>query len=166
MGHGTDSLGRGYRTGFRSRCTDNRALPSSEWATWPEQVPLYVDRLRGVTIEQRDAIEVIQRLDSDRTLFYVDPPYPLSTRSSARSNHGYRHEMTDDAHRGLAEVLRAAEGMVVLSGYPCDLYDQELYSDWTRYECQAVADHAAARTEVVWLNEACLNAQRQQRLIA
>lgn len=165
MGHGSDSVGRGYRTGFRCKDSEGRALPSKEWATWPEQAPLFCARLRGVAIENRDALEVIARLDSADTLFYVDPPYPMHTRTAAAGKHGYRHEMSDDDHRRLALVLHDVQGMVVLSGYATPLYDDELYPDWARFERATLADGARPRTEVVWLNPACahaLDAQRRQ----
>lgn len=164
MGHGSDTIGRGYRTGFRSKASDSRALPSNEWAGWPEQVPLFVERLRGVTIEQRDAREIIARLDSPRTLFYLDPPYPFSTRTSARTKHGYRHEMQDDEHRDLARLVRSVLGMVVISGYPCSLYDSELFPDWERHERPHLADGARIRTEVVWLSPSCSAALATMRI--
>jgi DNA adenine methylase len=70
--------------------------------------------------------------------------------------------MTDDDHRHLADCLRKAKGMVVLSGYPSTLYDKELYPDWIRHERRHMADHAKVRTEVVWLNPACAAALEQQ----
>jgi len=168
MGQGSDAITKGFRTGFRCalRNRDNRGLPSHEWADWPTQIPEFVERLQGVAIECCGARDIIPRLDSPETLFYVDPPYPLSTRSGSSSKHGYKFEMTDEQHRDLARLLKDCEGMVVLSGYPCALYDDELYAGWTRHECGAWADRGAQRVEVVWLNEACAEAQRQQRLIA
>ena len=163
MGHGSDSIGRGYRTGFRCKSSDSRALPSQDWAGWPKEIPAFVARLRGVAIENRDAVEIIERLDSPGTLFYVDPPYPKHTRSSSAGKHGYRHELDDDGHRRLAQCLHAVDGMVVLSGYHCDLYDIDLYTDWQRHERAHLADGALPRTEVVWLNQACAAALDRQR---
>ena len=54
----------------------------------------------------------------------------------------------DDDHRALAAVLKAVKSMVVLSGYGCDLYDRELYPDWTRVQKDATADGARRRTEL------------------
>lgn len=167
MGHGSDSATRGCRTGFRSKLTDGRALPAYEWATWADAIPTFTHRLSGVLIEQRDAIEVIQRMDADGTLFFVDPPYMHSTRSAltgrSAKTHGYRHEMTDEDHQDLAAVLHSARGMVVLSGYPSGLYDDHLYSNWERHERRHMADGAKARTEVVWLNPACSDALYRSR---
>lgn len=168
MGHGSDSATRSCRTGFRSKQSGSRrALPSIEFATWPDTIPAFTSRLRGVLIENRDAIEVIERLDSPATLIYADPPYCFSTRSSligrSSKTHGYTHEMTDDDHRRLAAALNKACGMVILSGYPSKLYDKELYPTWTRYEKRAMADGGRARTEVIYLNAACNNALELER---
>lgn len=161
MGHGSDSATRSCRTGFRAKC-HSRALPSIEWAKWPDAIPAFTNRLRGVVIEHRDALEVIQRYDTEGTLIYADPPYVFSTRTGIqgrqKSTQGYRHEMIDDEHRKLAEVLHAAKAMVVLSGYPSELYDNDLYADWERYERRHVADGGLFRTEVVWINQACSDA--------
>lgn len=166
MGQGSDSVSSGHRTGFRSslRNQDGGALASHDWADWPSQIPAFVERLQGVTIERCEALQVICRMDSPTTLFYVDPPYLSSTRNPTRK-HGYRHEMTDADHVKLAEVLREAEGMVVLSGYPSALYD-ELYGDWVRRETAATADRGREATEVIWLNPACEAGQRQMELTA
>ncbi len=65
-----------------------------------------------------------------------------------------RHELDDNAHRVLAGVLKGLCGMVVLSGYPCALYDEELFKDWHRVEKEALADGARKRIEVLWFNDA------------
>lgn len=163
MGHGSDSATRSCRTGFRAKCHD-RALPSIEWGAWHEVIPSFTARLRGVLIENRDALEVIGRYDTPDSLAYVDPPYVFSTRSAiagrTRGTQGYRHELDDAQHRALPMALRAFSGMVVLSGYPSDLYDRGLYPDWERFERRHVADGGKQRTEVVWLNPACSEALR------
>src|SRR5690606_30121855 len=123
--------------------------------------PAFVERLQGVVIENRDALEVIRSHDRHDTLHYIDPPYPLATRDAGTD---YRHEMTDDDHRELAAVLRSAKGMVMISGYPCDLYDRELYPDWHRVERQALADGARRRTEVLWISPRTVQKQEQRRL--
>lgn len=154
------------RTGFRNySSTEGRATPATEWRSWPEAFVMIADRLRGVVIEQRDALTVIAEHDSAGTLHYVDPPYVHATRGydAGGSHRGYRFEMTDDAHRLLAPVLHGVRGMVVLSGYACDLYDRELYPDWERHERAHRADGGRKRLEVVWLNPACSAALRRDR---
>jgi len=138
-------------TGFRADSNRSGTTPATDWANYFDCVPKFVERLQGVVIEQRPALDVIRQFDRPDTLHYLDPPYPHSTRQDPR-NDGYRFELTDDEHRDLAAVLHAAEGMVVLSGYACDLYDKELYADWFRVKRPHRSDRAGARTEVLWLN--------------
>ncbi len=165
MGHGSDSATRTCRTGFRSKLSDGRFLPSVEYSTWSDAIPAFTRRLRTVVIENRQATEVIARMDSPSTLIYADPPYLLSTRGKrgGAGSHGFRHEMSDDNHVELAEVLRAAAGMVIVSGYPCTLYDRDLYPDWIRHERKHIADGGRVRKEVVWMNQACANALELER---
>lgn len=154
--HGAQGAGTGYRTGTKSA---HRA-PAQDWAKLPEQFPLWVERLRGVNIESAPALTIIRQNDTPQTLFYCDPPYPKSTRSKkTRPLSAYAHEMTDEQHRELAEGLRAVKGMVIVSGYPCDLYDSELYPDWHRVERDAFAEAGNVRTEVLWINEAAWQAR-------
>ena len=149
---GQSSKGVWQRSGFDTRINDDGYCSRvNALLAAPETVRQYAARLRGVVIENDDAKTIIGRNDSADTLFYIDPPYVEGTRNTSI----YRHDMTDADHCALAEVLRSVCGMVVLSGYPCDLYDRELYHDWERHERAHMADGARPRTEVVWLNPAC-----------
>ncbi len=153
------------RTGFRAKAYRQNQTGPMDWRTYPDEIALFIDRLRGVTIENRDAFEIIQQQDSEDTLFYCDPPYVHSTRTSLLHKGGsndccYAHELSDDDHRALAVILRDVKGMTVISGYPSRLYDQELYPDWQRVSFTAQADGAQARQEVLWLSpNACTRAR-------
>lgn len=158
MGFGSNAHNR--RTGFRANSNRSNTTPAHDWGNYPEQVAAVVSRLRGVVIENRDACEVIAQHDGPDTLHYVDPPYPKSTRRDAGDDYG--HEMGDAQHRALATILHDARGMVVLSGYPCEMYDRDLYRDWYRSSRAALADGAGKRTEVLWLNPAAASRLRPQ----
>lgn len=165
LGRGSDASTRQGKAGFKTLLSDERALSAQAFARWPDCIPMFTERLRGVVVENRPAIEIIEQFDTPGTLIYADPPYLHSTRSALRGNrskkHGYKHEMTDADHRDLASVLHGARGMVVLSGYPSDLY-QELYADWQQHTTSSVADLGTKRTEVVWLNPACSDALERE----
>jgi DNA adenine methylase len=152
-GFGSASTNGEYATGFR--CNSNRSgtTPAHDWQNYPSHIRTFVKRLQGVVIENRLASEVIAQHDSLDTLFYVDPPYPHSTRNMQRGNAAYAVEMDDDQHRELAEQLKTVKGYVILSGYPCKLYDEELYFKWHRVEKKHRADGAKPRTEVLWIND-------------
>lgn len=153
MGFGSNALCRDVKSGFRSNSTRSGTTPAHDWANYPDTLDAVIERLRGVVVESKNAVDIIRQHDGPDTLHYLDPPYPHGTRSARmHGNHGYSHEMTDDQHRELGAVLNDVCGKVVLSGYPCDLYDRELYSDWRRVEKSALADGARRRTEVLWMN--------------
>ncbi len=147
MGFGSN--GHYRRTGFRAVSKQTNTAPAADWAAYPDQLRAVVERLRGVVIMNRPAIEVMKAQDSADTLHYVDPPYQTDTRSDGRPD--YAHEMTDAQHAELLHFLRALEGKVILSGYPSELYDTAL-ADWHRVERKALADGAKERTEVLWMN--------------
>jgi DNA adenine methylase len=151
--HSSTRLGH-HATGFRSNSNRSGTTPAQDWKNLPDAYPAIVDRFRGVVIENRDAIEVLQRHDGEQSLHYVDPPYVHDTRSMFKGGKSaYRHEMDLGAHNALLGVLRGLRGMVVLSGYAHPLYDAAL-DDWRRIEFEAYADGARKRTEVLWINPA------------
>ncbi len=143
----------GESSGFRANSNRSGTTPAQDWRNYPGNIPAMIERLRGVVIEHKDAIDVMQHHDTTDTVHYVDPPYVHDTR--ARGNRvsvkSYKHELSDDQHRALAEVLHGLQGAVMLSGYRCPLYD-ELYADWIRLERNAHADGARDRVEVLWLS--------------
>ena len=169
MGFGSNALARGVVSGFRSNSNRSGTTPARDWRNLPDRLPDIIDRLRGVVIENRDALEVMGRHDGPDTLHYCDPPYVHTTRSGlvrpgSGSAVGYTHEMSDDDHRRFAAGVQSLTGMVIVSGYACDLYDHDLFRTWDRSEIPALADGARDRIEVLWLNEAAAN--QQMRLIA
>lgn len=153
MGFGTAGAS-GQSTGFRSNSNRSGTTPAHDWAHYPDSLRRAVERLRGVVIEDRDAMVCMARHDTPETLHYVDPPYVHSTRSLRTRAPAYRHELADEDHIALLRALRGLVGMVVLSGYSHPLYDDAL-PDWRRIEVAALADGARPRTEVLWLNPAC-----------
>jgi DNA adenine methylase len=158
-GFGSNAHALTRKTGFRGTSNRSGTTPAHDWANYPACIDAFVDRLRGVVIENRDAAVVMAQHDGPDALHYVDPPYVHSTRSMSNPYDleygGYAFEMTDAEHEVLAESLRGLEGMVVLSGYRSALYD-EIFHDWRRVDCRAMADGARERSESLWLNPAAV----------
>jgi DNA adenine methylase len=158
MGFGSAGATKG-RTGFRGFDGSATAHPASAFAQkLPQTILDAMERLRGVVIENLDAFEIIQRYDSEETLFYLDPPYMFSTRSSVNSARKYyRYEMTDEKHVELLDLARNVRGKVVISGYANELYDEAL-KDWHRYSVAATACSAfgaVGRIECLWVSPKC-----------
>lgn len=148
MGQGSNACTRNGKNGFRSKRA-GASSPAHDWVNYPDALRSVIERLRGVTFENRAALDILKRYDSANTLFYVDPPYPHSVRTQGPAS--YRHEMTDEDHAELARALNGVKGMVFVSGYMCDLY-ADLYSGWRRVVRSARADKAVERTECLWIS--------------
>ncbi|MCB8835957.1 DNA adenine methylase [Aurantimonas sp. VKM B-3413] len=166
MGFGSNAAATQHKgansTGFRSNANRSGTTPSMDWRNLPQALPALTERLRGVVIEGKDAIPIMQQHDGASTLHYVDPPYPHATRSRRNpycKKHLYRHEMSDADHGAMLDVLLSLKGMVVVSSYASALYDEALAS-WERTTFETFADGARPRTEVVWSNPAAVAARR------
>jgi DNA adenine methylase len=111
------------------------------------------ERLRQVSLESMPALDVIAKYGvEDEVLLYVDPPYLGTTRGWGDN---YKHELKSaDEHRMLADALHKCAAAVVLSGYPSELYDMELFPSWSRVEIASMTGNGVdrARTEVLWSN--------------
>jgi len=147
MGFGSNSLHQ--KSGFRANSNRSGTTPAHDWMNYPDALRMTIQRLRGVVIENRDAMDCMRHHDTPETLHYADPPYVFSTRKDDKAD--YLHELSDDDHALLAEGLRSLKGMVIVSGYRCDAYD-EFFRDWRRVDRQAMADGAAKRIESLWLS--------------
>ncbi|MEK6237958.1 MAG: DNA adenine methylase, partial [Planctomycetales bacterium] len=100
----------------------------SAWLTAVEGLPAVARRLQRVVVLNDDAVKIIGREDSAKTLFYLDPPYLHETRVTTSD---YECEMTVDEHCRLLDAVGQVQGKVLLSGYPSELYDGVL-KDWNR----------------------------------
>ena len=157
------SQGRGAtlrRTGwrfYRDPAGSTYSMPDYLTA-YAERVPAAAARIHGVSLECRDALEVIADYGQHpNVLLYCDPPYLRTSRNSSN----YRHEMgSEDQHREFVAAVRECRSSVVISGYHSPLYD-DLLADWHRSEFAAwtgngVRDGSTKidgeRTEVLWGN--------------
>ena len=131
-----------------------------------KNLPEAVERIRHVVIENDDAFNCLKKFDGPDTLFYCDPPYYPNTRSDTR----YRFELTKGKHYDLLQLLNKLEGMVILSGYNCGIYETNL-KDWGSKAIETVSfatpqtkvsglqgegglKEGQARREYIWYNKA------------
>ena len=145
MGHGFKTY---QKTGFKIDVyARERSYCVACWNRLPEDIKAAADRLKGVQIENQPAIDVIRKFNHDNVLIYADPPYLLDTRGGKQ----YRYEMNEQDHLDLLEALKQHKGFVILSGYPHEMYDQEL-KGWSRITKKSYNQNSDRRTEVLWCN--------------
>lgn len=157
MGFGSAGATKGH-TGFRIDTKREYGTAQHLWSTYPAAVAAAGQRMTGVLIENRPAIDVMQAHDAPDTLHFVDPPYVHGTRVMTGSRRTYKHELSDFDHVQLLDALLDLEGSVVLCGYPSELYDERL-AGWIQHSTDArisAGRGTALRKEVVWLNPACV----------
>ena len=110
------------------------SMKTSGWLTKTAMFKQWHDRIKRVTIENDDALNVIKYWDSENTVFYLDPPYVNETRRSGE----YSHEIDDNYHHKLIELLLTISGDAVLSGYPHPIYDALEKAGWQIYEKKVI----------------------------
>lgn len=161
----TQSIGAklGNKSGWRNHKQLKIGGTACKWGSICDTIGLAAERLRGdpthlIMIENKDAMSLISEHNSKDDLLYLDPPYVRDTRKSGRL---YKHEMTDDQHQKMLELVQNSKAHVVISGYDCKLYDHML-SGWNKYKTMTHTTSAALATEVLWTNFE--PEQRQQKL--
>lgn len=146
MGHGFRTNGGkvGWKNDVQGR---EKAYAAQDWINLPAKIMLAAERLRGVQIENQQAVDLIQRFNYSNVLIYADPPYVLSTRHGKQ----YRHEMDNRQQADLLDVLLDHKGPVLLSGYDNKLYNDRLQG-WHREEIERRSQANTVKKEVLWMN--------------
>lgn len=94
-----------------------------------ENLPDVVERLRQVQIENLDIIELLNKYDTEDTLFYLDPPYVAKTRVA---DDVYDKEMPIEKHQELVDKILILKGKVIMSGYDNEVYDKLVQHGWRK----------------------------------
>ena len=145
MAHGFKTY---QKTGFKIDVyARERSYCVSYWNRLPADLLDAAGRLKGVQIENQNALDLIRKFNHDNVLIYADPPYLLETRGGKQ----YRHEMNEQDHLDLLDALKQHKGSVILSGYPSEMYEREL-AGWGRISRKSYNQNAELRTEVLWCN--------------
>ena len=118
---GTDS----YNQGFCVRYTKNGGHAATRWRSAVDSIPAWHERLRNVTILNRDAFGLLDRIeDAKGVAVYCDPPY------IEKASH-YVYDFEAIEHERLALALKRFKKTRVVVSY----YEHEdvrsLYDGWT-----------------------------------
>ena len=145
MGHGFKT---NTKTGFKIDTFGREAAYCVKcWNRLPADLLEAAGRLKGVQIENQNALDLIHKFNHGNVLIYADPPYLMETRCCKQ----YRHEMTEQDHVDLLNALKQHKGPVILSGYPSEMYDRELCG-WSVIHRKSYNQNAEQRAEVLWCN--------------
>ena len=143
-----------FATLSRNRVRRNMNEQASSWLTAIDGLPQIHERLKRVVILNRDALDVLQQQSGDNTLFYLDPPYVSSTRVATSA---YQHEMSDQDHHRLVEVILMCKGKVMLSGYPNAIYQRLESAGWDTFDFHVTKASSSQKSkpkaiERIWAN--------------
>lgn len=153
-------LCKDFATMSKSRTRRGMNEQVSQWLGAIEGLPEVHERLKRVVILNADALRIIDKMDHPDTWFYLDPPYPHSTRTDTQSYGKY--ECNNQHHYDLLAILADEnfQGKFVLSGYHCQEYDDVAsVCDWRCVE-QRIDNKASSAaikptmTECLWMNYA------------
>jgi len=89
--------------------------------------------------------------DQQDTFIYVDPPYPIHTRSSDTR---YKYELSDDEHLDLLRTLHSyQDAKIAISTYPNDIYYEYFLGrdNWRFIEFESQTRGGKA-IEQLWMN--------------
>jgi len=146
QGHGFRT--NGYKVGWKNDVQGRERMYALwNWYRLPEWIIEIAERLRCVQIENRPALEVIERFNYTNVFMYLDPPYVLGTRTAKQ----YKCEMSDGDHEELLKTILQSKANIMLSGYESEMYNEYL-KDWKKISFAANAEYGLKRTETVWLN--------------
>ena len=90
-----------------------------------------------------------ESLSNPDTFLYLDPPYPMNTRSSGRPL--YNHEFTDADHARLLSLIVQLKCLVMISSYWNNLYADRL-TGWRTHHFTTTTRGGNKSTEWLWMN--------------
>lgn len=103
--------------------------------------------MKNAQIEHKDALELISDLYGEDTFIYIDPPYLQDTRKK----YLYNHEMTDEQHAELLQIVKESDCKIMISAYENELYDNVLV-DWKKEHKSTTSECSRKRTETLYMN--------------
>lgn len=133
-----------YNQGFCVRYTANGGHSAKRFRSAVDSIPAWWDRLRNVTILNRNARGLLESIeDAPGTFLYLDPPY---IEKGATYVHDFASATVDDAaglwqgdipmtHEELARLARRFKKTRVVVSYYDHPRVRRLYEGWTFVEC-------------------------------
>jgi len=121
----------GIPRGWSFNTTNVNDVAARKFRNAVERFEDITERLKRVQIECRSFEIILLKYNNKDVLFYLDPPYIHSTRTKG-SCRLYDHEMTDDQHKQMVELLLNLKAKCILSGYQHEIYSPLERAGWQR----------------------------------
>ncbi len=137
-----------YKTGWKTEYQEYRTI--SVWNRLPNRLTIAAQRLKNAQIDNRPAIDVLQRTDHKEAFHFIDPPYPYYSFETPK--HCYDFSMTDEEHIELIEVLKNLTGKAMITMYQNEIYDQLLDHGYHKIEVNNKDMQKNTKIETVYMN--------------
>jgi len=109
------------------------------WADWYKRLKPISDRLVGVQITCKDAVDVIYRFaENEKAVIYIDPPY-----------HGFERYYEEKVKYEMVEAVFACRGKVLVSEYEGA---ERFFKHWNRATRDVVNHTGKERREYLFMN--------------
>ena len=142
-----------YKMAFCARYTANGGHAAKRWSSVISSIPAWRRRLANVTILQRDAFEILDKIEDRKgTVIYVDPPYFVKGAK-------YVHDFDNKDHLKRAQTLGRFKKTRVVVSYYDDERLVDMYPGWDRKEIivsKAMANQGARGSKNVKAKEVLL----------
>lgn len=145
--------GLGETFAWSDRLRGNKPGDENAWDNSIENLKHISNRLSNVIILNQDFKNILSLYNSKDVFIYLDPPYLQKVRSTFNN---YKHEMSENEHIKMLEMINKSKALILLSGYNSLLYNDYMRG-WNKYE-KIVKNNSdqskikSIRTEVLWCN--------------
>lgn len=131
----------------------NMAKSVSDYLSTVDRLSEIHQRLSKVMVLNRDAIKLMEEYNSPNVFMYCDPPYVLSTRSSAER---YVVDMADEEQERFINTCVNSKAKLLISGYDCELYDTLTHNGFEKisFDVNTISGNRKPKikTETLWKN--------------
>lgn len=137
----------GTKTGWRHSAQGQCPNMPEQWGQLPRRITEVAQRLKHVQIENRDALELIEKYNNESCLIYLDPPYMHGTRQKGI----YSSDGTEAEHISMLSAALKSHSKILISGYDSPLY-RDMLKGWNRETHMSNTENASIKQEVIWWN--------------
>jgi DNA adenine methylase len=132
----------------------NMSKSVSDFLSAIDRLPELHQRLSNLIVLNEDGFELIKKYDRENVMFFCDPPYEQSTRTSSTR---YKFDLNREGHIFFLDtVINIKKAKILISGYDCELYNKLTDNNFKKQQfiVNTVDGNRVPKTkiETVWYN--------------